>query len=255
MASYLNIDKKMRLSRGMYRSRRRPEMPDLITKPKGGKIIKLDPPKDVKGVSLYEAICKRRSHREFHDKPLTLEQLSKLLYFSAGVTATVSAYSFGEYVLRAYPTAGALNSVEVYISVRNVEGLEKGLYRYIYTDHSIELLKPGDVNRELYRACLDQEHVRDAPINIALTARIDRTYWKYGDRAYKYVHWDAGHASQNFLLVAESLGMKSCVVGAYFDEEVCKVLGIDCEKELPMLIIPIGFATLRDRDYVEKCPK
>ena len=253
MVKFIEMEKILRISPIKRPPRERIPEPDWITKPRSKKLIKLGPPKNSPRKSLFETLCSRRSYRDFKDQPVPLEVLSALLYYTVGVTATTQAYGISPYPLRAYPTAGALNSIEVYLLVKNVEGLEKGLYRYIYMSHELELIKHGDLSTELYAACIDQDHVKEAPINIILTARIDRTYWKYGERAYKYVHLDAGHAAQNVLLVANCLGLESCVVGAFYDEEVCKLLDADCMWEIPMECIPIGYATYVDRDFKKKC--
>ncbi|MGQ4891450.1 MAG: SagB/ThcOx family dehydrogenase [Candidatus Njordarchaeia archaeon] len=253
MVKFIEIEKLLRIKRDETPLGKKIPKPDLITKPKSTKIIKLEKPTLSPKKSLFETLCERRSYRDFKDKPLTLEALSTLLYYSVGVTGETQAYGEKPYPLRAFPTAGALNPVEVYILVRNVEGLKSGIYRYLYMSHELELLRQGDLSNDLYHACIEQDHVKQAPINIILMARIDRTYWKYGERAYKYVHLDSGHAAQNVLLVANSLGLESCVVGAFYDEEVCKLLGVDCMWEIPMECIPIGYATYADRDFKKKC--
>ena len=224
-------------------------MPELFTKNNFAEKIEL--PKDLSFESkpLYEVLWRRRSHRYYKDEPISIADLSKLLYFSLGVSAFTSAYFYEKYPLRMYPTAGALNPIETYVSVQNVEGLNRGIYVYLYNDHSLGLLKKGDFSKKLWKACIEQDHVRDAAVNIILVAKVNRTYWKYGERAYRYVHLDCGHASQNVLLVATSLDLGSCVVGAFFDDEICEVLGIDCEWEIPMEVITIGKISKIERDY------
>ncbi|MFN4046257.1 MAG: SagB/ThcOx family dehydrogenase, partial [Acidilobaceae archaeon] len=106
--------------------------------------------------------------------------------------------------------------------------------------HSLELLKKGDYSLELARIALDQEHVGEAPACIILTIVYRRTASKYGLRSYKYAHLDAGFASQNIYLVAEALNLATVAVGAYYDEELCRLLEIDCEEEMPALMFPVG---------------
>ncbi len=236
---YYDCDKLFRIKRGWYARERRIPQPDLYFKPRKKIYVKLPEPEDKLGVPIFKVLLSRRSRRSYRDEPLTIEELSTLLFYALGKTKDDYGYG-GPLPLRAFPTAGALNSIESYVAVNNVEGVERGIYVYDYMGHGLDGLALGDFRRKIFNACLEQDHAYHAAVDIALVARIDRTYWKYGERAYKYVHLDCGHAGQNLLLVAESLGFGACVIGAFYDEELCSLLNLDCKWSIPLEVISIG---------------
>ena len=211
--------------------------PSQFWKEYGGECIELPKPQEKSGVDVFEAIRTRRSRREYTSKPLSLEQVSAILYYTVGVTGR--AWWGGP--KRAYPSAGGLQPVEAYLYASNVEGLERGLYHYHPGRHCLEVVKLGDYSKKLMRASLDQDHVGEAPVVLILTVVYSRTASKYGLRSYRYIHWDSGFAGQNVYLAVEALGLATVTVGAFYDEEVCRVMEIDCVEEIPMLIFPIGY--------------
>lgn len=197
------------------------------------KEIKLPKPAYSSKFSVEEAIYQRRSVRSYKKEPLTLKQVSQLLWAAGGLTIDgVSGAT------RAYPSAGARYPLEIYLAAGDVEGLTPGLYRYEATQHKIILVKEGDLRKELANAALGQGMIVNAPVSIIFLADFSRTTRRYGERGKRYVYMDVGHAGQNVHLQAESLGLGTVVIGAFRDEEVKKVLGIaDLE---PLYIMPIG---------------
>lgn len=188
-----------------------------------------------RGLSLEEAIKKRRSVRTYSEKALTLEEISQLLFAAQGIT--------GEYYgqpLRSAPSAGALYPIEIYLVVGNVKNLKPGIYHYAVLEHSLELLKEGDFRKKLRSAALDQEMVEDAAVTFILTTIWERVTHKYEERGYRYAYIEAGHISQNIYLQATSLGLGSVSVGAFFDDKVNKLLEIDGEKESAIYLHPVG---------------
>ena len=198
--------------------------------------IQLPKPLDRTGVDILECIRRRRSRRRYSREPLSLVEVSTLLYYSVGVTGR--AWWGGP--KRVYPSAGALQPVEAYLVASRVEGLEQGIYHYNPGDHSLEVLRRGEYGRMLEDIALGQEHVGEAAANIVLTMVYRRTASKYGLRSYRYAHLDTGFAAQNIYLVAEALNLATVAVGAFYDEDLCKLLDIDCEEEIPALIFPVG---------------
>lgn len=201
--------------------------------------VQLPKPLEKSGVDVLESIRSRRSRRRYSREPLTLTEVSTLLYYTVGITGR--AWWGGP--RRVYPSAGGLQPVEAYLLASRVENLNPGLYHYNPGEHSLELLASGDYGRELERIALDQEHVGEAPANIILTIAYRRTASKYGLRAYRYAHLDTGFAAQNIYLVAEALNLATVAVGAFYDKELCNLLNIDCEEEIPALIFPVGRRT------------
>ena len=201
----------------------------------GGDIIELPEPLMDSGVDVLKAIRSRRSRREYSDEPLALQELGTILYHAVGVTG----YELG-WPLRTYPSAGGLQPVELYVNAVNVEGLERALYYYHPARHALCRLRDAIHPSRLAHICLDQEHVAAAPAALIVTAVYSRSASKYRARAYRYIHVDAGAVMQNVYLAAEALGLATVAVGAFYDHELCREIGIDCRWEIPLLVMPVG---------------
>jgi len=193
--------------------------------------IKLPSPRHESNVSVEEALLKRRSIRDYSNKPLTLQEVSQLLWAGQGITDPRG--------LRTAPSAGATYPLETYLVVGAVEGLDRGVYRYNPEGHKLIKVIDGDLRTELVAAALGQDWVKDAAINIVFAAVYERTTRRYGDRGIKYVHMEAGHAAQNVYLQAVALKLGTVVVGAFYDEQVKKVLSLPKGEE-PLYIMPVG---------------
>ena len=189
-------------------------------------------------MSVEEAIAKRRSRRKFVHYSLSLEELSQLLWAAQGITDRIRRF-------RSAPSAGATFPLEVYVVVKSegVKNLEPGVYKYRPERHSLILIRKGDYSHELYRACLDQSWVLEASINIVITAVYRRTTSVYGRRgAERYIPMEAGHVGQNIYLQAEALGLGTVAIGAFYDNEVLRVLG-NPRDETPLYVFPVGKPT------------
>lgn len=188
-------------------------------------------------ISVEEAIAWRRSERKYLSGRLKLDHVSQLMWCAQGITDRRG-------MLRAAPSAGATYPLEVYAVVKEggVEGLEAGVYHYRAEDHSLELIRSGDFSEKLASACLRQSWVREAPLNIVITAIYARTTRRYGTRGERYVHIEVGHVGQNIYLQAAAMGLGTVAVGAFYDDEVREVLGVS-EEERPLYVMPVGIST------------
>jgi len=192
-------------------------------------IIKLPPPKFKGEVSLEEVLKSRRSIRSYKDSPLTLEEVSQLVWAGQGITTGWGG--------RTAPSAGALYPLEIYLVVGKVEGIDCGVYHYQPQEHSLIKIEEGDRRGALFSSALFQSSVKEAPLSFVICAEYQRTTKKYGKRGERYVHMEAGHVGQNICLQAQALGLATVVIGAFMDKAVKKVLGV---KEKPLYIIPVG---------------
>lgn len=186
-----------------------------------------------RGLLVQDAIQQRRSVRDYSGRPLTLEQLSILLHCAYGITEP-------SYPLRASPSAGALYPLEIYPVVNRVTGLTSGIYHYRPKDHSLELVEAGDFRPSLLTYTGGQDMILQASVVLVITAIFQRTRWKYQDRAYRYVLLDAGHLGENVYLAATSLGLGPCGIGAFFDDEINRLVGVDGENEAAVYLVSIG---------------
>jgi SagB-type dehydrogenase family enzyme len=201
-----------------------------------GVTMRLTEPKLKSRISVEEALSKRRSFREYTEDSLSLEEISQLLWAAQGITA--------EWGGRTSPSAGALYPLEIYLLAGKVRGLESGLYHYEPAKHSIVRIWEGDLRKKLSQASLDQDEILNAPATIIITAVYARTTQKYEQRGIRYVHMEVGAAGENIYLQSESLGLGTVFIGAFEDEEVKKVLGIE---EEPLGIMPIGMKIQNQR--------
>ena len=186
-------------------------------------------------ITFNEVLKKRKSVRSFSSQPLSKNDLAFLLWASTGIQRTEHGYEF-----RTTPSAGALYPIETYIAANNVEEIEQGLYHYNIKSHLIEEIKLGNFGEKLARAALDQEMCADASVVFIWTAIFRRAKWKYSQRAYRYIYLDAGHIAQNLGLAVTSVGCGSCEVGAFFDDEINSLLGIDGTEESTVCLSVVG---------------
>jgi SagB-type dehydrogenase family enzyme len=181
-----------------------------------------------KGIAVEEAISRRRSIRSFKKEPITLGEISMILWAAQGITGEEWGYK-----LRSVPSAGALYPIEIYLATKD------GIFHYLPEPHKLIKISDNDVRRSLARAALGQSFIEEAPLVLVITAVFERTMAKYGDRGHRYVYAEAGHVSQNVYLECESLGLSTVAVGAFYDKEVQHVLEIPNDHK-PIYIMPIG---------------
>jgi SagB-type dehydrogenase family enzyme len=197
--------------------------------------IKLGPPTTEEGMSLWQAINKRHSIRNFADEPLDQTTLSQLLWASQGITRESMGFGF-----RTCPSAGALYPVETYLAIHNSKDIDPGIYHYGVRDHTLEQLRVGDFRNAVALAALDQDMAFAAAAVFIWTAVFQRSKWKYNQRAYRYIYLDAGHIAQNLALAAVSLGLGTCPIGALYDDEVNSLIDIDGEEESVIYMSVVG---------------
>jgi SagB-type dehydrogenase family enzyme len=121
-----------------------------------------------------------------------------------------------------------------------VAGLETGLYHYAVLEHALERLRTDDLRTELVVAGVGQEMLGQAQVVFVLSAIFQRTRWRYRERAYRYILLEAGHIGQNLYLAATSMGLGACAVGAFLDDNLNNLLGLDGEEESALYLIPVG---------------
>jgi SagB-type dehydrogenase family enzyme len=188
-------------------------------------------------LDLREAIERRRTLREYADRPLSLGELSYLLWCTQGVHEITSRPA----TRRTVPSAGARHAFETYLLINRVEGVKPGLYRYIAVDHKLGVVNLSDgVADQITAACLDQKHIKPSAVLFIWVAVAYRMLWRYPVRGYRYLFMDAGHVCQNLYLAAESIGCGVCAIGAYSDQALNSVLGVDGEDQFAIYAATVG---------------
>jgi SagB-type dehydrogenase family enzyme len=206
------------------------------------KTVQLPPhdaiPKDQKGFD--EIIENRRTVREFSDSPLAINELSRVLYQTYGMTKNIPMPGGGTQPLRAAPSGGALYPAEIYLGVNKVEGLDAGMYHYNVPHHRLELMKSGDHSHKLFEVCIEQPQAKEAGVVFLISAVLNRTKHKYGERGYRYILLDIGHLGQNLYLACSALGLAVMTTCGFYDDEANKLLQLDGNQETVMYAGFIG---------------
>jgi SagB-type dehydrogenase family enzyme len=209
--------------------------------PDASGIIDLVPPGKITvgRMPLFEAISRRRSHRAFTGEDLSLEELSFLLWASQGIQWVVGTQGAN---LRTAPSGGGRHPFETYLAVLNVAGLDPGLYWYDALNHTLLRMRRDALidSAVLAQGCRNQRYFDRASVAFIWTAVPYRTVWRYADLSPKTIAQDSGHMCENLYLAATAIGAGTCAIGAYYQDFMDELLGVDGEDEFVIYIAPVG---------------
>lgn len=182
-------------------------------------------------------MANRRSVRKFSGLPISWEQLSYLLFSSAGLLNVNNSI---DYSRRPYPSAGARYPLEIYPLILSCTGMEKGLYHYNVKENCLELILKEDLAYWLMKASGGETALKKASIIFIITGVLDRTRIKYRDRGYRYALIEAGHLGQNICLLTTALGLGCYPLGGFIDRVVNELLDISFQKEFILYLLAVG---------------
>ncbi|PYX33663.1 MAG: dehydrogenase, partial [Acidobacteria bacterium] len=168
-----------------------------------------------------------------------VQDLARLLYFSAGITKQ-RAYPGGEIYFRAAACTGALYEIELYVATCDLPGLDAGVYHFNPADVSLRLLRKGDFLGNLAHASGMESAVAHAPATISCSGTYWRNAWKYQARTYRHFGWDNGTLLANLLAVSAASGLPAEIVLGFVDAEVNRLLDLDTRREVSLCLVPIG---------------
>jgi SagB-type dehydrogenase family enzyme len=192
---------------------------------------------DISVMDVFAAIANRRSRRAFTPAPLTLKELSFLLWATQGIRKIAAPGT----AFRVVPSAGCRHALETYLCVFNVTGLEEGIYRYLPVEHRLLLVsQPAELSALLSKAALDQDFVGKSAVTFIWTAIPYRMEWRYDIAAHKVIAIDAGHVCQNLYTSCEAIHAATCAVAAYHQELMDNLLGVDGAEEFVIYLAPVG---------------
>ena len=192
---------------------------------------------DLKPVDFKNILFSRRSVRNYANSPISVEQLSYLLWSSQGVKKIVP----GKATFRTVPSAGARHAFETYLLVNNVESLKPGLYKYNAAEHKLILVtSSNEISDDITSGCLGQKFVKTCAATFIWAADFYRMAWRYQKRSYRYLHLDAGHVCQNLYLAAETINCGVCAIAAFDDELMNSILNLDGDKKFVIYIAAAG---------------
>ena len=193
---------------------------------------------------LVSLIRDRRSSRIYTGQPMTLLQLSFLLWATQGIKSIRGkAYA----TIRTVPCGGARHQFETYLMVRNVEGLTPGAYHYLPMEHALEYLHPEENMDDAISESLSGQ-TWAAKANVVFYWAMDayRVEWRYGIYAHRVAMIDVGHVGQNLYTAVTGLGLGCCAIAAFRHEKCCELFDLDGEGEYVVYTVPVG--TVRDCD-------
>ncbi len=187
---------------------------------------------------LEQTLLTRRSTRRYVRAPLQKTDLFSLLDF------TYHPEHYQQQEFDASPDYFDLSLIETFVAISNVDGLEPGCYYYAPQSEELRQIRFSQFERDLHFLCLGQNLGKDAGAVIFHTADLGRAIAKYGDRAYRYLHMDAGHLGQRLNLAATRRGIGVSGIAGFFDDQVNELLSIPAE-EAVLYITTIGQKPVR----------
>ena len=212
------------------------DIPPIFKKYNTKKIIL---PKNFKksSVTVEDAIKERASWRDFSGS-IGIDEVSKVLYYANGFKELADT-DLGILQKTNAPSAGSRHPIELYVILQRIDGVNDGIYHYDNESHLLEELS-GSLPEELAGIYNHQSNLTKANMLIFMTAIHRRTSWKYGPRAYRFMHLDAGHIGQNVYLISEAMGLGCCAVGGWNEESARSMLKIDGQRELLVYSVVVG---------------
>jgi len=183
------------------------------------------------------------------NKPVDLQNLTEILFYSAGPTRKMKIG--GEtYYMRAASATGALYPIELYIVSSGIPGLEAGIYHFNPLSFALVRIREGDYGPELAAATNGATAL--SPLTIALTSLAWRNAWKYEARSYRHWFWDGGVIAANLLAICQSESLTTRLVMSFVDQEVDKLLGLEEEKEATVALAAIGSGSKKGSDPTQR---
>jgi SagB-type dehydrogenase family enzyme len=175
-----------------------------------------------------EVLLKRRTWREFGNKPVSKDQLARVLHLSFGVQGWGKISSSRSFALKTSPSGGGLHPAEAYVLVRKVTSVPRGVYHYDAVGHRLQQIGKGVSSAHIQTLLAGQWWFRGAAFVVFLTAIFHRTQWKYDyARAYRAVLAETGHLCQTFCLTATWLGLAPFCTMALTDTKIERILRVD----------------------------
>jgi SagB-type dehydrogenase family enzyme len=200
--------------------------------------FKLPKPVYTGKLSFEAAVVRKHSVRNLSRAPLTLAQVSQILWAANG---NLPADAIAGATTKVMTSAGGLYPLEVFLvcGQNTVGNLPAGVYQYNPQGNSLHVIATGDNRNLLAYAAHRQMFLAQAPALVVIGAVFQRTMMKYGERGKQYVCMDAGAANQNVFLQAESLGLHCAAVGAFVDAQVAGALKLPAGVT-PLMIVAVG---------------
>jgi SagB-type dehydrogenase family enzyme len=194
-------------------------------------------PEDTKKKDLFSAISLRKSRRRFTSEALSIEDLAFLLWSTQGIRQTSGMNP----AFRTSPSAGARHSFETYLLIHRVNDLPQGLYRYLPIENELLFITEiEEMEEQLTSACFGQRFIATGAVIFVWATIPYRMEWRYSLAAHRVILIDVGHVCQNLYLACEAINAGTCAIGAYDQEGLDELLGLDGKDEFAIYLAPVG---------------
>jgi SagB-type dehydrogenase family enzyme len=201
-------------------------------------VVNLPVEKNSLGVPTIDAVCTKI---DIKDKTIPdLETLSRILYFSAGITKKIKFPGLGEMDFRAASCTGALYHIEIYVVCSDIPGLDAGVYHFDPKETNLEIIRHGDYREKILSSTANESFTKNAPIMLIFTDVFARNSVKYQAREYRHAFWDSGTILANTLAITTSHKIPSKIITGFVDSQIGQLLGLDTIHEVPLVILPLG---------------
>jgi SagB-type dehydrogenase family enzyme len=186
--------------------------------------IVLPAPDTTGGMSLNEALSRRRSVRGFEAKPLTQAQLGQLLWAAQGITEPDTGH-------RTAPSAMATYPLTLYVCTAD------GVFTYQPNGHKLLRLSAQDRRADVTQS---PRGGQSAPVSIVFTGEPGKFGTRFPDRAAAFVYLEVGHAAENLALEATALGLATVTQGGIDAAKISHALNLP-EGTLIVYTMPVGY--------------
>ena len=225
-----------------YQERGFPQPPLEKPFPENSQLIELVNPEEFSYVrDLKDIFRLRRSRRNYKKDPLSIEELSFLLWSTQGVKDIIVRHDKAYATLRTVPSGGARHPFETYLLIFDVAGLKAGIYRYIATKHKLLFLfSEQNLREKIIEATLGQKFTGESAAVFVWSVIPYRSEWRYSIAAHKTMLLDAGHVCQNLYLACEAINAGTCAIAAYDQKKMDELLRLDGQDEFVVYLAPVG---------------
>lgn len=176
---------------------------------------------------VFTVIKNRRSYRQFSDREVSFDDFAGIIHDAYTPLQNLHLVEQG-------------NRVELYIIVTKVQDIAKGIYRYIAENSALEKIADGDFSSEIYKTGLSQEVLNRAAFVFAWVIDLNKIGLLHGERDYRYANLECGIGSSTAYLAAQSRDLGACAVGAFYDNEIQKLLKLDGTAKYTIVLTAIG---------------
>ncbi len=196
--------------------------------------------------SIFQVLLKRKSSRVYTGEPVTLLELSFLLWAQQGIRG-LRGKTYA--TLRTVACGGARHEFECYLAVLNVEGIKPGLYHYLPMTHEIERLsETSQLAEQVSAALAGQTWCGKSNVVFFYSAVPYRAEWRYSVSAHRVMLIDAGHITQNLYVACSALNLGTCAVAA-LDTDACdRLFDLDGQEEFIFYAATLGKISEDDKE-------